>query len=217
MSDLDELMRALAIKVAGANVATGDANNYWQVDAFGSGQVGIYNAAGTALTTVTNGARIALDVISQASGPVSPGTAATYSSLMGGQYSSVLPTVTNGQQVAVQVDANGRLIVSPATVLNVEDVWNVASVNGNVAVTTTPVRIKVGASELAGRKVFYIQPQDGQVWVGSSNSVSTVVGNANVGVLVFQYQTFPMIFTNNVQIWMVAASGTVNVSVIEGS
>jgi hypothetical protein len=44
----------------------------------------------------------------QADGPVAPGTVASFSQLMGGQYSSALPTLTNGQQSAIQVDANGR-------------------------------------------------------------------------------------------------------------
>jgi hypothetical protein len=56
-----------------------------------------------------------LFVLPGTAGSVSPGTAATYSDLVGGQYSTVLPTLTNGQQAALQVDSSGRLIISPLT------------------------------------------------------------------------------------------------------
>lgn len=46
-------------------------------------------------------------------GPVSPGTAAPNSELIGGQYSLVLPTLTDGQQSAIQIDNRGRILISP--------------------------------------------------------------------------------------------------------
>lgn len=48
-------------------------------------------------------------------GPVSPGTAASNSALIGGQYNTSLPTLTNTQQSAVQLDSSARLIISPLT------------------------------------------------------------------------------------------------------
>jgi hypothetical protein len=48
----------------------------------------------------------------QSDGPVTPGTAASFSSLIGGQFNTALPTLTNGQQSALQSDSSGRLIVS---------------------------------------------------------------------------------------------------------
>jgi hypothetical protein len=53
-----------------------------------------------------------LKVTDGADGPVTPGTAAGSSILIGGQYNSTLPTLTTAQQSAVQVDSNGRLLVS---------------------------------------------------------------------------------------------------------
>jgi hypothetical protein len=47
----------------------------------------------------------------QADGPVSPGTAASFSILTGAVYNSSAPTLTNGQQAALQVDSSGRLLV----------------------------------------------------------------------------------------------------------
>ena len=45
-------------------------------------------------------------------GPVTPGTAATRSVLMGGVFNSAAPTLTTGQQAALQTDANGYLKVN---------------------------------------------------------------------------------------------------------
>lgn len=54
----------------------------------------------------------------QSDGPVTPGTVASFSQLIGGQFNTVLPTLTTGQQAAIQVDASGRIIVgSIATAL----------------------------------------------------------------------------------------------------
>src|ERR1019366_8236059 len=53
-----------------------------------------------------------LHVLPASDGPVAPGTVATYSDLIGGQYSAILPTLTDGQQAAIQVDMHGRLLVA---------------------------------------------------------------------------------------------------------
>lgn len=47
-----------------------------------------------------------------ADGPVAPGSVASKSILIGGQYNTSLPTVTNTQQVALQTDSSGRLLVN---------------------------------------------------------------------------------------------------------
>lgn len=48
---------------------------------------------------------------SSTQGTVAPGTAATSSTLVGGQFNTSLPTLSNTQQSAVQLDSNGRQIV----------------------------------------------------------------------------------------------------------
>lgn len=50
-----------------------------------------------------------------ADGPVSVGTAATKSMLMGGQYNSTLPSPSNTQQMALQLDYRGRVITAPSS------------------------------------------------------------------------------------------------------
>lgn len=81
------------------------------IDAAGKPSVKLDDGSGTAITSRANGAQQALDIYSQSAGPVTPGTVAAFSDLIGGQYNSTLPTLTTGQQSAVQVDSHGRLLV----------------------------------------------------------------------------------------------------------
>lgn len=55
-------------------------------------------------------------VISPSAGPVTPGTVATKSNLIGGQYNATLPTLTDTQQAAAQVDSRGRMLVAISSV-----------------------------------------------------------------------------------------------------
>lgn len=73
----------------------------------------------------------------QADGPVTPGTVASFSGLVGGQYNSTPPTLTNGQQAALQVDSAGRLLVdtSPTTVTPVLTYFTDAAVASGATTT----------------------------------------------------------------------------------
>ena len=102
MADLAELNRAEAVKVAGANNTTGIADNYMDVDVNGNAHV-----------------------VATSAGPVTPGTAAAASNLIGGLFNDgTLPSLTTGQQAAIQIDINGRQLtvdaadgpVTPSTV-----------------------------------------------------------------------------------------------------
>jgi hypothetical protein len=64
------------------------------------------DGSGNALSSASG----SLLVKDNADGPVTPGTAANNSTLIGAQYNSTLPTLTNTQQSALQLDASGRLI-----------------------------------------------------------------------------------------------------------
>lgn len=55
----------------------------------------------------------------QADGPVAPGTAASFSELIGGQFNTALPTLANTQQAAIQLDSSGRIIIRPLTATDV--------------------------------------------------------------------------------------------------
>lgn len=91
MADIPYIQQAQEIKITGQD-NTGTTVNY--------------------VTADTNGN---LAVKDYADGPVTPGTAAPVSNLIGAQFNTALPTLTNGQQAAVQVDSSGRQIVSPLT------------------------------------------------------------------------------------------------------
>src|ERR1035437_4876598 len=127
-------------------VKLGDAsssNQLAKVDANGSQYTVIADAAGNLVTTVTNGSVQALEVQSQSAGPVSPGTAAAFSDLIGGQYNSTLPTLTDGQQSAIQVDNRGRLLVNTSN----SDDHNYGVVGANTLRTAAQIGNATGAAD----------------------------------------------------------------------
>jgi hypothetical protein len=74
----------------------------------------------------------------QSDGPVSPGTAASFSQLAGGQYNSSAPTLTTGQQSALQLDSAGRLLVDAAVTFPYDENW------GTVGATTLRTAAQIG-------------------------------------------------------------------------
>jgi len=107
----------------------------------------IQDAAGHTITSTSTGAsqrsldvNVANTITDYSDGPVTPGTAATKSSLIGGQYNGTLPTLTTGQQAAIQVDSRGRLVLSST---------GAVSVNQGIAAATSgawPVKITNGTT-----------------------------------------------------------------------
>lgn len=87
MADLTDSQAAQTVKIVGAN-SSGVEDNYIEVD--------------------TNGNALVKNL---SVGPVTPGTVATGSSLIGGQFNTSLPILTNGQQSAFQADSSGRLLI----------------------------------------------------------------------------------------------------------
>lgn len=79
----------------------------------------------------------------QSDGPVTPGTVASFSSLIGGQYNSALPTLTTGQQAAIQVDSSGRLLVSTTT----NDDHNYGTVGATTLRTAAQIGNATGAAD----------------------------------------------------------------------
>lgn len=114
-----------------------------KVDTHGSQYSAIVDAAGNIVTTEVNGALRALDVMTQTSGPVAPGTAAAFSDLIGGQYSLVLPTLTDGQQSAIQVDSRGRLL----TTVTFTNDTNYGVVGANTLRTAAQIGNATGAAD----------------------------------------------------------------------
>lgn len=116
MSDLSYPQASQEVKVVGQD-ATGLNSNYVGADANGNMLVKNYSV-----------------------GPVTPGAVAPGSSLIGGQFNTVLPTLTNTQQSSIQLDSSGRIIISSVnqgnTGTNAQAWWVQLgdTVNGPVAV-----------------------------------------------------------------------------------
>jgi len=83
-------------------------------------------------------------------------------------------------------------------------------VYGALAVTTTAIEVKVGASTLEDREVVTVQPIDGDVYYGYDSSVS-----ASTGTIIKKGQFFPFEAKDTLPIYLVAASGTIDVRITE--
>lgn len=83
-------------------------------------------------------------------------------------------------------------------------------VSGSLNVTTSAVELKVNASALEDRKVVTIQPLDGDVYFGYDSSVTS-----STGTKVFKGQYFPLEAGDQLTVYLVADSGTVDVRITE--
>ena len=98
-----------------------------KVDTHGSQYAVIADAAGNTIADQLISASYWLQVVSPSSGPAAPGTAALFSDLVGGVYSSAPITLTTGQQSALQLTASGQLIVASQTSNDTN--WGVVGAN----------------------------------------------------------------------------------------
>lgn len=196
-----------------------------------SGTVSLPTGAATSanqLTEITS-----LQLIDNPIGSVAAGTAGVSSFLTGGVFNTSLPTVTNGQQVATQLDSSGRIIISPITNTSIvkaqlednsgnavladnnqlltQDTIATAGQNRAQSVTTSAAEALGAATILVNRKVIIITPTNGIVYWGFANTVTTVSGTP-----IFKNQTFVIAATDNVHIYLIAAS-TIDCRIAEGS
>jgi hypothetical protein len=118
-------------------------------------------------------------------GPVTPGTVASFSNLVGAQYNSSLPILTTGQQSALQIDANGRLIVSASissTGIADKTTFTYGSSNfqtiGGVYQDTSPTLTagQSGVIRLTQNRAIHINIRDsaGSEKLGSSLSAASI-------------------------------------------
>ena len=151
MADLTQLQAALPTKIVGANAASGVDDNYADVDSFGN-----------------------LHVISTASGPVAPGTAATNSELAGGQYNLTPLVLTDGQQAALQLNPAGYLLVAPPLLLSpptqsitIQDTASTTTTgaNGQNFITGTPTAGSAATFVLVNEYAVIIQVTG--TWTGT--------------------------------------------------
>ena len=88
----------------------------------------------------------------QANGPVTPGTVASFSTLIGGQFNTTLPTLTTGQQSAIQTDSSGRIIIAPltsASVTTASEDHNYGAVGANTLRVASQIGNATGAADFA--------------------------------------------------------------------
>lgn len=129
----------------------------------------------------------------QSDGPVTPGTVASFSSLIGGQYNTALPTLTNGQQSAIQIDSSGRLLITATlsedqnygtvgattlrTAAQIGNATGAADFNaGTTGAQTLRVQANQGASATAANG-WFVKPTD-----GTNNQAYLATGEAKVSV-----------------------------------
>ena len=89
---------------------------------------------------------------------------------------------------------------------------NGPAIHGKLIVTTTAVEVKVGASVLEERTIITIQPVDGDIYFGYSSGVTSATGTK-----IFKGQIYPMEATDKLPVYIVAATGTVDVRITEVS
>lgn len=185
MADLPYIQEAQEVKITGQD-ATGNTVNYVGADANGN-----------------------LTVKDYADGPVTAGTAASASTLIGSQYNTSLPTLTTGQQVAIQSDSSGRIITAP----NGPDTdrigtGTITAINTGVAANTqgcSTINFYVSGTFVA--TYIFQGTTDGINWIGlnaySYNS-TTIVTNSSLSAQEYaiscgafqQVRVFALAFTS---------------------
>lgn len=119
-------------------------------------------------STVTN----PLPTTDAADGPVTPGTVASKSILIGGQYNTSFPTLSNTQQAAIQVDSSGRFIISPLT--NASIVKAQLQDNSGNGINSTGNALNVSAVQSGN---WSTRTQD-----GSGNLITSTTGALDVNL-----------------------------------
>lgn len=80
----------------------------------------------------------------------------------------------------------------------------------NINVSTTAVELKVGASPADDRKVMIIQALGNRVYIGFDSSVTT-----SNGIELSKRQTLFLEVSDQVNVWAIANSGTIDVRIVE--
>ncbi len=81
------------------------------------------------------------------------------------------------------------------------DKANTSAVYSELTVGTTAVEVKVGATNLANRKMLHITPKTTHIYWGYDNSVTTVTGTK-----LFKYTTAKFKYGPSISIWVIAAT-----------
>ncbi len=165
-------------------IKLGDATNpttqLAKVDTHGSQYVVNADSAGNLIGDQLLSSTYWLQVVSPTKGPATNGTAALFSDLVGGIYTSatgLTTPLTSGQQAALQLDANGRLLVEAS--LDYDTNWGV------VGATTLRSAAEIGnATGAANFNYGAINGQSLQTAAQLGNATGAV--NYNYGAVTAQ-------------------------------
>jgi hypothetical protein len=94
--------------------------------------------------------------------------------------------------------------------LFVKDVMNVAGTQGALSVTTTAIEAKVGITKLVGRKSLTIQPINGIIYWGYTNTVSSTIGS-----IIYKGQSKNFAIDDAHTVFIVSV-GTIDTRITEG-
>ena len=89
---------------------------------------------------------------------------------------------------------------------------NGPATTGAISVTTTAQVVRVGGSNLSKRSVISIQPIDGDIFYGADSGVTS-----STGTKIFQGGKFFLECADTLDIYVVAASGSVDTRIGEYS
>lgn len=117
-----------------------------------------------------------LNVKDTSDGPVTPGTVAANSILIGGQFNTALPTLTNGQQAAIQVDSSGRLFVDGSGVTQ--------PVSGTITANQGTANTAANAWSVTLATGGVANGPTNPIFVSSSDTVGTSIDNYNTAAAI---------------------------------
>jgi hypothetical protein len=127
-------------------------------------------------------------------GPVTPGTVASTSMLVGGQYNSTLPSPTTGQQTAVQQDYRGRLIHAPQSLSYFHPIYTtrVQEVPAVTTVLSTSLSATISPTKAGNTIIVSACCNAGTLTIADSASQSystatTIAGNVTQTSKIFYF------------------------------
>jgi hypothetical protein len=147
-----------------------------------------------------------VDIELSASSYVS-GTVNCYATLRSNPPQLIPPTLVSSKTL----DGSGNSISSYNSQLDTADIINTSISSGSISVGTSAVVARVGASNLANRKMLTISPTNGTIYLGATSGVTTTTG-----IPIFQNQVISFAFGSGVSPYLIAGS-TITTIIVEGA
>lgn len=183
-----------SVIVTSSGIISAKQSGTWNITNI-TGTISLPTGAATSTGQATTNSKLDTlnTTVGNSQGTVSPGTAATKSTLIGGQYNSTLPTLTTAQQAALQVDSRGRIILSSTGATSVNQ-GTAAATAGAWPVKITDGTTVVGVSTNAEERVSDTVNHGG---VNGAITVGTTAVEAKVGASKLTNRKLLTIFHNS--------------------